>query len=123
MINEDYIESFAVYTNGTQATNLLDLGYITLRCKGRSFIIDTGTSHWFIEDGTTRTEYKLVFIEDDEFKDFDDSDFDLSNEDLLDGELVVTVWVDGEEFEDEIMSMTLTVDVDGTIRDINCIEE
>lgn len=109
-----------VYTDGTQSTNFLNVGYITLRCKDRCFVIDAGKYYIFPEESITRTEYNVFLIDSEEYK---ECAFDLTEEDLLDDELVVSVWIDGEEFEDEVTSITLAVDINGVKRYIDCIEE
>ena len=120
MIKQENFDGLVIYTDGTQNTNLLDVGYVNLRCKGRSFVIDTGESYRYPEEAVNRTEYKVFLVDPEEYK---DNAFDLTTEDLLDDELVVTVWIDGEEFEDDVTSILLSVDVDGVMKDITCIEE
>jgi len=123
MIEEGYLTSLVVYTDGTHLGGL-DLASLRLYCKGRSFFVDIGGTKWYIEGEVTRIECDLDF-EDIEDLFGADTNFDLTKEDLLDEELTAKIWTEYEEGEsdDEITSMTLTIDVDGTVREIICTEE
>jgi len=121
MLNEEYFDSLVIYTNGTQLGGL-DLGSLRLYCKGRSFFIDIGDCQWYTEGDVTRIDCDLDF-EDIEDTFGEDTHFDLSKEDLLDDELIAAIWVEGEDFEEEITSMTLMINVNGTARKILCTEE
>lgn len=122
MIKEENLDSLVIYTNSTQ-TGGIDVGSLRLYCQERSFFIDNSEIVWHSEENNTRIECDLNF-EDLEDLFGADTKFDLSTDDLLDDELVAKVWIEyDEDYAGEITSMTLTVNVDGTIRKISCTEE
>ena len=128
MIENEQVQYISICTDGPKSEGCILPGYVTLSCKGRTFKIDTGGTKSRIENGVTLIQCNVFIMDSEDMLGDSDIKFDLNSEDLLDDELIATIWIEWEEDDhcdngEEITSITLTVNVDGTEREIDCTEE
>ena len=95
-----------------------DFGALTLKCEDREFMLDVVQSYTREDDDTTTITLELE--PDEEL--FDECPYNLKKKDLRDNKLTVELFVDGT-FENEIVSMTFQVEIDGEEFSLNVTQE
>ncbi len=112
-----------IYTYGGD-TQMMDLGAVTLSFEGREFIYDIVESYSTDSEGEDSDNLRTCEVKVD--KDvFPDCKYDLTEHDLLSyhNQIKGTLFVGGDEFEGEVVSMTLFVKVQSVTVAINLAEE
>jgi hypothetical protein len=95
-----------------------DFGALTLKCEDREFMLDVVQSYTNETDELTTITLELE--PDEEL--FDECPYNLTKQDLQDSELIVELFVGGT-FENEIVSMTFKVEIDGQELSLNVSQD
>jgi hypothetical protein len=89
----------------------LDLGSVTLSCKGREYMMDISDSCWCIEKGYTEITCGLKTVDEDNI--FEDCKFDLTGDDLFSSDISGTIFVGDEDKVTEGKKIKATLYVNG----------
>lgn len=116
LLKEVNIGNIEIVIKGEFERHDLSIGALTLSVDGREFILDVVQSYTDTPektgDGTTRITCDIEVDEDT----FDECPYDITRDDLLNCEhndLVRELFVDGDNFVNEIESITLYFEIDG----------